>query len=117
MRRRLCALVVVLFALPLAACGGDESSGGTAATSTEGELDVVLANVTERAEPVIEDGNDVGAVGAATQSFGLDLYQRVAAGQDGNVIVGPYSAWLTLAMTSVGAAGETYDELATALRF
>jgi serpin B len=70
-----------------------------------------------RAEPVIADGNDVGAIGAATQSFGLDLYRRVADGQDGNVIVGPYSAWLALAMTSVGAAGETYDELAAALRF
>jgi serine protease inhibitor len=116
MRRRFGALVVLLLTLSLVACGDGEPPDEPAAAPTEEDLDVLLANVTERAEPVIADGNDVGAIGAATQSFGLDLYQRVAAGQDGNVIVGPYSAWLALAMTSVGAAGETYDELATALR-
>ena len=80
-------------------------------------LDVVLASVTERAEPVIGDGRDVGAVGSATAAFAVDLYHEIASAEPGNVIVGPYSAWLALAMTSVGAAGPTYDELATTLRF
>ena len=76
-----------------------------------------VASVTERAEPTIADARDVGAVGDATAAFGLDLFQEVASVEDGNVIVGPYSAWLALAMTTVGASGSTYDELAAALRF
>ena len=74
----------------LAACGG----GGGASSGERGEvgdadLEVQVASVTERAEPTIADARDVGAVGDATAAFGLDLFQRVASVEDGNVIVGP----------------------------
>lgn len=76
-----------------------------------------MASVRERAKPQIQDAKDVAAVGAATRRFALDLYRHVAAAQQGNALVGPYSAWLALTMTWAGAAGTTADELATALRF
>lgn len=104
----------------LAACGG----GGAApagpsgrALVADGDLELVVASATERIEPVIADGHDVGEVGEATAAFALDLYRQVADGEDGNVLIGPYSAWLALAMTAVGAEGNTYEELAAALRF
>lgn len=100
----------------LTACAG----GGAASDAQPGadaDLDVVLASVSEREQPRTADARDVEAVGKATEGFALDLYRRIAKAQDGNVIVGPYSAWLALAMTSVGASGETAQELAKALRF
>ncbi|MDQ3462991.1 MAG: serpin family protein [Actinomycetota bacterium] len=112
--------LVVLVAAALVACGGGGSAPpgpDPAAASTDDHLDTVLASVTERAEPTIADARDVEGVADATAAFALDLYGEVAAAEEGNVIVGPYSAWLALAMTSVGAAGATYDELAAALRF
>ncbi len=99
------------------ACGGDGGSPGADPAVTDAELELVTATVTERAEPTIEDARDVEAVGGGTAAFALDLYREVAGAQEGNVIVGPYSAWLALAMTSVGAAGTTYEELAAALHF
>ncbi len=111
-------LLLVLVVSALVACGGGGRTaqpGPAAPVVGDDGLDVVLASVTERAEPTIADARDVGVVGDATAAFALDLYQQVATAQEGNVIVGPYSAWLALAMTSVGAAGTTYDELASAL--
>ena len=64
---------MALLTLSLVACG-DDSPAGSEGTSTEAELDVVLANVTRAGPAVIQDGNDIGAVGSATQSFGVDLY-------------------------------------------
>ena len=113
------ARVLALFAVAavLAACGGGGASSEERGEVGDADLEVQVASVTERAEPTIADARDVGAVGDATAAFGLDLFQQVASVEDGNVIVGPYSAWLALAMTTVGASGSTYDELAAALRF
>ena len=54
----------------------------------------------------------VHAVGVCTCAPG-----RVAAGEDGNVLLGIYSAWPALAMISAGPAGTTADEFAQDLRF
>jgi serpin B len=112
-------LAVLLAAAALAACGtdADQAALSEPVPSATDALEVVQAAVLERAEPQISDANDVGAVGVATRKFALDLYKRVAAEKKGNVLVGPYSAWLALTMTWAGAAGATADELAEALRF
>ena len=100
----------------LAACAG--GGDGAPQSVADGELPVVLAAAQERAEPTIADARDVEAVGAATTRFAVELYRQVAKGQAGkNVVIGPYSAWLALAMTSVGADGATAQEMATALGF
>ena len=112
-------VVVFLVSVVLAACGGGrgDRASNPGALSGDDNLEVVVASVTERAEPTIADARDVDAVGDAAAAFALDLYEQVAAAEEGNVVVGPYSAWLALTMTSVGAAGSTYDELAAALHF
>ena len=111
-------LAPLIAAATLAACsGGGGANPAAGGAADDAHLDAQVASVTQRAEPTIADARDVGAVGDATAAFGLDLFQRVASVEDGNVIVGPYSAWLALAMTSAGASGSTYDELAAALRF
>lgn len=115
LRRRLLLVLVVSALLACGGGGGGAQLGPSVPVAAGEELDVVLASVDKRAEPTIADARDVGAVGDATAAFALDLYHEVAAVEEGNVIVGPYSAWLALAMTSVGAAGPTYDELALAL--
>lgn len=110
----------LLLGVMVTACGGGEAartSPNGAGPVADTDLEVVVASATKRAEPVIADAADVGDVGDATASFALDLYREVADGEEGNVIIGSYSAWLALAMASVGAEGPTYDELSAALRF
>lgn len=113
--RRWLAAAVVLAGLAACGGGGGAASGSEASAGPVG-LEVVQASVMDRHEPKIKDARDVEAVGDATAAFALDLYRRVAAGRAGNVLVGPYSAWLALTMTSVGAAGVTSEELTKALR-
>lgn len=115
----ICRSLLILGAAVMVACGSGAPSAGpdTTVRPAPAETDVLLASVTERAEPAIADGRDLEAVADATAAFALDLYEQVTSEQEGNVIVGPYSAWLALAMTSVGASGVTYEELAGALRF
>ena len=47
---------------------------------------------------------------AATNAFAVDLYAQLAAG-DANLVVSPYSIAIALAMTRVGAVGETAAEM------
>ncbi len=52
----------------------------------------------------------------ANELGGHRVLARTAATRE-NVVIGPYSAWLALAMTSTGAAGTTMEEMAAALGF
>lgn len=54
----------------------------------------------------------------AANDFSFGLWKTVNEGQrDSNVFVSPLSASFALGMTMNGAAGQTYDEMRTALRF
>ena len=118
MRLRYRPIAFVLLAVVMVACGTENppSSGANSPAGADRDLNVLLASVTSRAEPQIADGRDVDAVGGATAAFALDLY-RQAADTDGNLVLGPYSAWMALAMTTAGADGATRDELTSALHF
>lgn len=52
----------------------------------------------------------------ANTTFALDLYQQVK-GQEGNLFFSPFSLSTCLAMTYVGARGQTSNELARVLHF
>src|SRR5581483_351798 len=52
---------------------------------------------------------------AAVQGFTVDLYQKIAAAQTGNVICSPYSVAIALAMARNGARGNTATEIETVL--
>jgi serpin B len=47
--------------------------------------------------------------------FAIDLYRSVLAGEDGNVIVGPYSVTFAMSMVYAGARGDTAAEMADVL--
>jgi len=58
-----------------------------------------------------------GVLGASN-AFSFGLWKTINAAQrDSNVFVSPLSASLALGMTMNGAAGQTYDEMRSALRF
>ena len=54
--------------------------------------------------------------GKATNELGVDLYRQLAKG-NGNLCISPYSIDNALAMTFVGADGETRSEMARVLHF
>jgi serpin B len=49
--------------------------------------------------------------------FGLELHQRLAPADTGNVVTSPWSISSAMAMTYAGAAGKTRDEIAATMRF
>jgi serpin B len=59
---------------------------------------------------------DTAAVALSINAFGLDLH-RVLAKDGGNCLASPWSIESALAMTFVGAAGQTKDEMAKVLHF
>ena len=65
--------------------------------------------------PVVAD-QDLAALVDGNTDFALDLYQ-VLSESDGNLFYSPYGISLALAMTYVGARGETEGQMADTLRF
>jgi serpin B len=60
--------------------------------------------------------SDYDAAASATNQFGLDLYRKLATG-DENLCLSPYSIESALAMTFAGADGKTRSEMARVLHF
>ena len=60
---------------------------------------------------------DLKALAEGNNAFAIDLYKKLAAESDGNVVVSPYSIRTALAMTYAGARGETASEMAKVLGF
>lgn len=59
---------------------------------------------------------DFGAAAKATNELGIDLYHKLATG-DENLCLSPYSIQSALAMTFAGADGDTRTEMAQVLHF
>ena len=57
------------------------------------------------------------AVANTVAEFGIDLFRDVAIGENGNMMISPFSASLCLSMLAAGAQGETYSQMAKALGF
>ena len=75
---------------------------------------VVSADTPREAAPAVTD-TEVASVANGVNGFGLDLYRALAAEQDDNLFLSPYSIALALTMTYAGARGQTAEEMADVL--
>jgi len=101
--RWLSGTLIVALLLPLVS-GCALSGGGS----------VVSADTPREAAPAVTD-TEVASVANGVNGFGLDLYRALAAEQDGNLFLSPYSIALALTMTYAGARGQTAQEMADVL--
>jgi len=67
--------------------------------------------------PIDVPAEDLKALVDGNNQFAIDLYKQVAAKQDGNLILSPYSISSALAMTYAGARGQTAEEMKKVLHF
>jgi serpin B len=77
---------------------------------------LVLSLPLPAADPERPAPADRAVVIRGNNQFALDLYNRLRA-KDGNLFFSPYSISAALAMTSVGARGQTLDEINKTLHF
>lgn len=76
---------------------------------------VVASDVQRRTSPDV-DGAELAELVSGNTRFAFDLYHAVRGGND-NLFYSPYSISMALAMTYVGARGETAEQMADALHF
>jgi serine protease inhibitor len=94
-------LVIPGMALVLSACEGDPSGPPSEIKSLPRQLTVAETHVIQ-----------------ASNAFSFDLLKQVRAIEsDPNVFLSPFSASMSLGMTMNGAAGRTFDEMRSTLRF
>ena len=91
---------------------GCESGKGT---DSQPEVDVLMSSLA-RSAPTNVPPADLAALVAGNNAFALNFYRHAAA-PGSNVFYSPYSISLALAMTWVGAKGETDIQIAQAMHF
>jgi serpin B len=109
-RRSFLALVTApaLWSL-LQSCADDEpgDTDTTGPTTPSGGFGQARSSVSRRRQdPAIARG-----AARSVNAFGADLYRRLAAGSEANLVVSPASILMALAMTRAGAVGTTADEM------
>ncbi|MEZ5920326.1 MAG: serpin family protein [Parvularculaceae bacterium] len=67
--------------------------------------------------PSLPSGGDPSSIAAANTQFGLELYKRIAADNDGDITISPASISAAFALAYPGARGETAKEIANVLHF
>ncbi|MBD3349337.1 MAG: serpin family protein [Candidatus Eisenbacteria bacterium] len=103
-----CLLIAMaLLALAASSCTSAETgeSGESARTGEEGVLMI---------EPGEAGAESTDELASADAAFALSLYRRLGT-REGNVFFSPHSIYTALAMTYVGARGETERQMAEAL--
>lgn len=106
---RIAALALLLLAS--SACGDDPKSGGEQPSGVE----VAKSELARQSAP---NPSNVPALAGGNTAFAFDIFRRVSADNPGkNVVVSPYSISTALAMTYVGARGQTEAEMRQTLHF
>lgn len=113
LKRVLPALLAGVLLLGCAAAPGASPAPGTSAAPVGGTGDL-MAGIQAAGWPAASEGLDP-AFRAAMMDFSWSLLKE-SAGNPGNVLISPASVCLALAMTMNGAAGDTLEAMAEALR-
>jgi serpin B len=104
------ALGFGLFALLIAGGCGDDAGDGLRVGDAEARSDLE-----REAAPGVSEA-DAEQLAADNREFAASLYRAVR-GEQGNLVMSPYSISLALAMTYAGARGVTEEEMAAVLRW
>jgi len=78
---------------------------------------LVAATVARAEDPSGPSNPDVAALVSGNNQFAFDLYSRLAGQEEGNLFFSPYSISSALAMTYVGARGNTETQMRDVLHF
>ncbi len=111
-RRLKCSFTITL--LSLAATAFPTQANLSANKVNLPSLSEVAVQLTN--DPIAEQRTDVATVLKGNQLFALDLYAQLRQ-QKGNLFVSPYSISTAMAMTYVGARGDTAAQIAKVFHF
>lgn len=127
------AIVPLLIAAVVSGCVGGQSDANPPSADDRSPTQASPAQPPARAFAAIDgarlllpavvearpaaDGQAAKELARANAEFAIDVYRALAAGSDGNLIVGPHSISSSLAMVYAGARGETASEMAGVLHF
>ncbi len=113
--------ISTLFALTLAACGGNSDAPqdpGTGGSGGQTESPTIARSNLDREPASSVSPDTVAAVVDADNAFAFDLYGKVrATAAADNAVMSPLSVSLALGMTWAGARNQTADEMAKTLHF
>lgn len=96
-----------------AGCGGDHNHVG--ATSGQTSAPLTRSNLTYDNAPDVAPAEEQSFVDA-TNGCGLDLFRRMSAASEKNLVFSPLSLSIALSMAYAGAAGDTAAQMKTVLR-
>jgi serine protease inhibitor len=114
MQRKSLYLPFLLFSLFLIFPMGCES--GSSSDPIENDFDTVKSNKSRELEPAVQSST-MDELVDGNSAFAMDLYQMVKSNEDGNFFYSPHSISIALAMTYVGAKGDTKTQMADVLGF
>ena len=80
---------------------------------------IAEANEAPDAAPLPTEGSveEIATLAAGNSAFAIDLYKHLAAQEQGNLFISPFSISTALAMTRGGARGATAEEMDATLHF
>lgn len=91
------------------------ASAETAGSPDDVGLQIRFGDLTARTIDIEADGRNATAAIESLNRFAVDIYASVAADEESNFIIGPYSISFALSMIYAGASGVTAEEIAAVL--
>ena len=108
---------LALLILTIAACSSAPTPSARGVNGQFASIDG--ANVLARGPRVLDPGvthDQLVELARANSEFALDLYRKLAAESDDNILLGPHSISTALAMVYAGARGQTATEMQRVMR-
>lgn len=113
-RRRLHLLVAVCVALSAVGCTIGDQHGPGATTTTGSHPQLTRSNLPYNDTPNVSAADEQRFING-TNSFGLEVFRRVTADSNKNVVLSPLSLSVAMSMAYAGAAGDTAAQMKSVL--